>query len=219
MRKPAPGDLSARILRKQDEERRRLSRELHSTTGQSMAALQINLSLVAESGEALNPRARRALSESAALAYQCALEVRQLSQNFYPPLLDELGLAAGLRAHAEAFARRTGIAVEIDVPETLERLPQAVEIALFRIAEQALDNVERHSRAKSAELIVKSSQGRLLLDVIDHGRGSSHGFAGLGTAMMRERARSLGGTLAIKSGPQGTRVRVKISCVPSNGSV
>jgi signal transduction histidine kinase len=216
-RKPETRSLSALILRTHDEERRRLARQLHSTTGQSMAALQINLSLVAQSDKVLSSRARRALSDSAALAYQCALEVRELSQKFYPPLLDDLGLGPSLRAHAEALACRTGIAFEVDVPDEMDRMPQPVEIALFRIIEEALDNAGRHSHSKTAVLRVKNDRSRLMLEVIDHGRGSRNGLTGLGIATMRERARSLGGTLQIKSNSSGTRVRVKIPRSPSNG--
>jgi two-component system NarL family sensor kinase len=183
-----------------------------------MAALQINLSLLAQSDKALNLRARRALSDSAALAYQCALDVRELSQKFYPPLLDDLGLGPCLRAQAEAVACRTGIAFEIDVPDEMDRMPQPVEIALFRIVEEALDNAGRHSHSKTAVLRVKNGRGGLLLEVIDHGRGSRHGLTGLGIATMRERARSLGGILQIKSGSGGTRVRVKIPRPSNNGA-
>lgn len=210
-----------RLLQMRDEECRRLARELHSTTGQNLAALQMNLSLLAQSAEMLDDPARRALTESLALAEKCTLEIRRLSYSLHPPLLDEIGLIPALRTYAAEYAKRTGIDLELQLPPAAERFPQEVEIGLFRIAQEGLANIQRHSGSPTATLRLLRERDLLWLELIDHGRGMRSSPIGMGIAEMRERARQLGGRLTIKSGGAGgTTLRVMMpfsagKCYPS----
>jgi signal transduction histidine kinase len=208
--------LSGRLLEAQDEERRRIARELHDTTGQNLGALSINLSMILAAG--VDPRAKQVLEESIALVDCCTREIRTMSYLLHPPLLDELGLASALRAYSEGYSERTGIALELDLPPHLPRLPQAIEIALFRIVQEGLLNIHRHSGASRATLRIKDEHDRVQLELIDYGRGlppgtlewdvTSASRIGVGIAGMRERARQLGGRLTIASSETGTTLNV-----------
>ena len=209
--------LSGRLLQMQDEERRRIARELHDTTGQNLAALNINLSLLL-STPGLDRQARETIEESIALNDASIREIRTLSYLLHPPLLDELGLVSALRAYSEGYAERTGLAIELDLPALMPRLPQAIEIALFRIVQEGLTNIHRHSGSMSAILRLKSQPKGVELEVADRGRGLPPGILegemtsasriGVGIAGMRERARQLGGHLTIGSSETGTTLHV-----------
>lgn len=209
--------LSGRLLQLQDEERRRIARELHDTTGQNLGALSINLSLML-SRPGLDPRDRATLEESIVLADACVREIRTMSYLLHPPLLDELGLVSALRAYSEGYAERTGLKVELDLPARTPRLPQAIEIALFRIVQEGLTNIHRHSGSRTAMLRLKHLPDRVELEVADRGRGlppgtlesevTSASRIGVGIAGMRERARQLGGRLTIGSSETGTTLHV-----------
>jgi signal transduction histidine kinase len=201
----------------QDEERRRIARELHDNTGQNLAALNIDLSMVLSSATRLDPRAKETLQESIALAEACAREIRTLSYLLHPPLLDELGLVSALRAYAEGYSERTGIRLELDLPAEMQRLPQAIEMALFRIVQEGLSNIHRHSGSQTALIRLKHPSDSVELEIADHGRGLSPGTLdqdvaasriGVGIAGMRERARQLGGSMTIASGETGTTLQV-----------
>ena len=209
--------LSGRLLQLQDEERRRIARELHDATGQNLSALSIGLSMVLSSN-GLDPRTREALKESLALADSSVREIRTMSYLLHPPLLDELGLASALRAYSEGYSERTGIRLDLDFPPQMPRLPEAIEIALFRIVQEGLINIHRHSGSPIAILRLKHEPGQVELELADRGRGLSPGTLewdmpsasriGVGIAGMRERARQLGGHLTIASGETGTTLRV-----------
>jgi len=143
--------LSGRLLRLQDEERRRLARELHDSTAQLLAGLAINLSVVNESAGALEPRARRVLDESRTLTGRCLKDIRTVSYLLHPPELDELGLQSALASYVDGFAQRSGIQVDLEVAPNLGRLPQEVETALFRVVQEALANIHRHSGQQHGE--------------------------------------------------------------------
>ena len=210
--------LSGRLLQMQDEERRRIARELHDTTGQNLGALSINLALIQSTVSALNPRARETLEESIALIDSCVREIRTMSYLLHPPLLDELGLVSALRAYSEGYAERTGIRVDLELPAHMARLPQAIEIALFRIVQEGLANIHRHSGSRTAALRLQPLPDRVELEVADSGRGlppgtlewdmTSASRIGVGIAGMRERARQLGGRLTIASSEIGTTLHV-----------
>lgn len=214
--------LSGRLLELQDEERRRIARELHDTTGQNLGALSISLSILKAT---VDPAAREALQESIALADSCVREIRTMSYLLHPPLLDELGLVSALRAYSGGYVERTGIQLELDLPAHLPRLPQAVEIALFRIVQEGLVNIHRHSASPAAILRLKYEPGRVHLELADRGRGlppgtldwdvASASRIGVGIAGMRERARQLGGLLTIASGKTGTTLRVVLPILHS----
>jgi signal transduction histidine kinase len=198
-----------RLLEMQDEERRRIARQLHDTTGQNLGALRIGLSMILATA-ATNPSVRKAIEESIALADCCVREIRDLSYLLHPPLLDELGLGSALRAFSDVYAEKTGIALELDLPQHLPRFPQAIEIALFRIVQEGLENIHRHSGSETAILRLKHESGNVQLDITDHGNGLPPGTIGVGIAAMKERARRLGGLLTIVPAETGTTVHVVV---------
>jgi PAS domain S-box-containing protein len=212
--------LSGRLLEMQDEERRRIARELHDNTGQNLGALSINLSMILAADTKLKPRVREALEESIALADSCVREIRTMSYLLHPPLLDELGLVSALRAYSDSYSERTGVVLELDFPVEMPRLQHPVEIALFRIVQEGLSNIHRHSGSEAATLRLRYQPDRVELEVIDYGRGLPPGTldwdttsaprAGVGIAGMRERARQLGGRLTIASGETGTTIRAAL---------
>jgi PAS domain S-box-containing protein len=210
--------LSGRLLQAQDEERRRLARELHDGTAQTIAALGMNLSAVREAFAALDARAQRALHDSMELADQCIRELRTLSYLLHPPVLDDRGLAPALAGYAAGFAERSGIAVKLDLTPDLGRLPKAVELMLFRVVQESLTNIHRHSGSRTATIRVARYPQDILLQVRDQGNGilkpdrvGGPGMRiGVGIAGMRERVRQIGGTLQIRSRPGGTDVEVVV---------
>ncbi len=212
--------LSTRLLRLQDEERRRLGRELHDSTGQILATLMLKVGTVKRSLPADNRKALKALSECSALAKQCSDDLRTLSYLLHPPSLDEEGLASAVRCYVQGFARRSGIHVELSVPPEVGRLPQEVETSLFRIVQEGLTNVHLHSGSPRAWVKITSTPSEVALEIGDEGRGmpsqvlnrvpSDISHLGVGIAGMRERVRQLGGRLLIDSGNRGTKVRVTL---------
>jgi PAS domain S-box-containing protein len=209
--------LSGRLLRLQDEERRRLARELHDSTAQLLVGVSINLSVVNESAGALEPRAQRALAESRNLADRCVREIRTVSYLLHPPELDGLGLQSALTSYVDGFAQRSGIQVDLDVAPDLGRLPQEVETALFRMVQEALSNIHRHSGSRTASIRLARGPSDVTLEVSDAGSGMRSGATpGVGLASMRERAQQLGGGLDIGSANGGTVVRANIPLSQSN---
>ena len=215
--------LSTRLLQVQDEEARRLARELHDTVGQNQALLCIHLALLQNALPKLRVHVKRLLTQAVALAEQCTSEVRTSSYLLYPPMLDDLGLAAALRDHADSFARRTGVRVDLELPPALARLPKNTELALFRVAQESLANLYRHSGSETASLTLTQTPDQLRLEVRDQGHGMQPPpprpegepapRLGIGISGMRERMRQLGGTLEIQSHDQGTTV---IATLPRN---
>ena len=202
--------LPGRILQLHDDERRRIARELHDTTAQNLAALAMNLSMLTA---ALPGRTGEIIEECNSLTKQCLREIRMLSYELHPPLLDELGLESALRAYLDEFTKRTGIEVALDLSNGARRPDRSVESALFRIAQQALENVRQHSGSARADLRLSATSAGHELIVRDYGRGiGEDGPAsnGIGIPAMRERARQLGGHVEITSAIPGTIVRVLI---------
>ncbi len=209
--------LSSRLLTLEDEERRRLARELHDTTAQWLAALSMNLSVLSESAKFPNRRARAAMAESTALTERCLREIRTVSYLLHPPELDELGLESALSRYVAGFIKRSGIKVEVEAAPDLGRLPQAVETAVFRIVQECLTNVHRHSGSSTGHVRLIRGSSNLLLEVKDAGHGiGATSTSGVGIASMRERVEQLNGVLQIESCPGGTTVKAMIplsSCV------
>jgi PAS domain S-box-containing protein len=209
--------LSVSLLRSQDKERRRIARELHDSTGQKMAALAMNLSLIGKSVETLDSRARKALTESLALLDQSACDIRTLSYLLHPPMLDERGLAAAVRWFTDGFTRRSGVRVKLEVPADLHRLPEEIEMALFRIVQEGLTNTHRHSGSSTASIRLAVDQDHVQLEVRDAGKGlpkpRSDGYVaplGVGITGMHERVKQLGGQMKIDSDSRGTTVSVTL---------
>ena len=200
--------LSGQLLRSQDEERRRIARELHDSTAQSLALLVMNLEMARAGATGTDPEVTRALAESSKLAQQCTDEVRTLSYLLHPPALEVFGLAGAVREYAEGFAVRSGLRVFVDVAPDLERLPEEVELAFFRVLQESLANVHRHSGSPTASIRLARSGAEIHLEVQDTGRGlPSACRLGVGIAGMKERLRLLGGRLEVESGQRGTTIR------------
>jgi signal transduction histidine kinase len=215
-----PGTLTAQLLQAEDEERRRIARELHDSTGQLVAALGMKLDAMAAAAVGFEDLSWRLdVEEAVALARDIDRDIRTVSYLLHPPLLDEAGLAAALRWYASGFAARSGITVrlELDEPPTRPALP--VELALFRIVQEALTNVYRHSGSSHAAVRLAWTDERVVVEVEDQGRGwtplpnaaETGPWPGVGIASMHERVRHLGGTLEWRSqSGQGTLVRASV---------
>ncbi|HEY3129255.1 MAG TPA: sensor histidine kinase [Acidobacteriota bacterium] len=209
--------LSGRLLELQDEERRRMARELHDTTGQTLAALAVNLSLVDGSTGKLEGRASKALGDAMELVEECSREIRTFSYLLHPPMLDELGLPAALRWYVDGFSKRSEIHVDLEIPAKGIRLPRDLELTIFRIVQESLANVHRHSGSATAQVCLAIESGHAALEIKDKGRGIGEGemdlagsgvsTLGVGIAGMRERVRQLGGRLEIRSSKKGTTVK------------
>ena len=220
--------LSGRLIRAQDDERRRIAQMLHETTAQDLAALKMLLARLSRTVGATMPDTdREALTESIALAERSMTGVRTLSYLLHPPFLDETGLVSALRWYAEGFAQRSGIAVDLDLPSSFGRLDQNVETALFRVVQEALINVHHHAGSSRASIRLRRTSDSLTLEVEDRGRGlpttvlkqlpAGGGALGVGVAGMRERLQDLGGTLEIASSENGTTVRAHVPLVGQPG--
>jgi len=212
--------LSTQLVKLQDEERRRIGRELHDGLAQTVLAINLSLAQTRQSIEPRNEAAVRSLERARGLLQQMSREIRTLSYLLHPPLLDDLGLVSTLKEYAKGFGERSGIATEFAVSSEFPRLSQAAEIALFRIAQESLANVQRHSGSPTARILLSQQAASVVLEVKDSGRGMpvpSNGNPrpeqarlGVGIPGMRERLAQLGGRLEIDSGTQGTTIRATI---------
>jgi signal transduction histidine kinase len=211
-------ELSARLLQLQDDERRRIARELHDSVGQMLAALTMNLSAVRSDVDRLTKTAA-ALNDSETLVREMSSEVRTISHLLHPPLLDEAGLSSALRWYVDGFAQRSGIRVDLDLPQNQGRLPSELETAIFRVVQECLTNIHRHSESAVAKIRLRQRDNQILVDVQDEGKGippekqeqmASAGTPGVGIRGMRERIRQLGGTLEIHSDGAGTLVAARL---------
>jgi two-component system, NarL family, sensor kinase len=208
--------LSARLLKLQDEERRRIARDLHDTTGQKIAVLSMTLDRLAKLVDTRKVDVKDALTESRDVVGKIGEEIRTLSYLLHPPLLDECGLASAVLWYAEGFKKRSGIHLSVSIDEELVRLTTDAETALFRVLQESLTNVHRYSGSPSAEIRIFQSASKVHLEIIDHGKGVKAGmerpaFAGaptlgVGIPGMRERIRQLGGQLEVEFSNEGTRV-------------
>jgi signal transduction histidine kinase len=211
--------LANRLMHAQDDERRRIATMLHETTAQDLVALKMLLArLNRTAAERLSDGERDALTESIGLAEQSMNEIRTVSYLLHPPFLDEAGLLSAIRWYAGGFAERSGIKVDLDLPESLERLPRDTETVLFRIVQEALTNIHRHAGSQTARIRLRRDPGVLALEIEDRGHGIPNallthirsGGGGVGMAGMYERIEQLGGRLEIASSDHGTTVRVRL---------
>lgn len=208
--------LSARILQLQEEERRRIARDLHDITGQELAVVIMQLMQVAKQ-QRMDAAAEKGIADAASLVKKIEDEIRTLSYVLHPPLLDELGLSAALNWYAEGFTKRSGIEVKVEVPQNLPRLPHEKEMAIFRVVQEALTNVLRHSGSHKAQIRLTFDQEAVELTVQDEGKGMPRrrfGKAekehGVGIAGMRERLQQLGGGLEVRPLRKGTQVAARV---------
>jgi signal transduction histidine kinase len=212
------GDLTAKLLQLRDEEQRRVARELHDSVGQLLVAMSMNhrkLSLEKQ----LSPVAEKAISENTALLAQVSREIRTISHLLHPPLLDEVGLAPGMREYLAGFADRSRMKVRFKIAEDFGRLHRDIETALFRIVQESLTNVHRHSESESVTIRIMRSSDGVSVTIADTGRGipkqkifeiEAGRASGVGLRGMRERVRQLGGSFRIRSTDKGTVVVARL---------
>jgi len=209
-------DLSSQLLRAQDEERRRISRELHDSTGQLLAALTLNLARLKSEQAWSNPDADALIDDTTSMVDEMSRQLRTMSYLLHPPMLDEAGLVSAVKWYITGFASRSSIQVELDCSE-LGRLPSELEITLFRLIQESLTNIHRHSGSKTALIRIRRNGARLDLEVTDQGNGlnlrktgdAPHRY-GVGIPGMKERVRRFGGSLDISSSPGGTTVKAHL---------
>jgi signal transduction histidine kinase len=214
-------ELSTHLLRTQDEERRRLGRELHDTVGQYLAVLKMSLDSLNSGRAPQDDVAAKQMADCLNLAEQSIKELRTMSYLLYPPMLEEMGLKTAILWYVEGFAKRSGIDVTFDICPTLRRFPRDLELAAFRVLQESLTNVHRHSGSSRAHVCLDIRDGSLHLEIKDFGRGipadrlqaspDSLGIIGVGLRGMSERVRQLGGTLALLC-DGGTIVRASLPC-------
>lgn len=211
--------LSTRLLELQDEERRKFARELHDSAGQYLALLKMNLGRIVASAASQDASTRELLGEAMQWTDRTIAEIRTVSHLLHPPMLDEVGFGSAGRWYIEEFGKRSGIQVSLDLPKDTARLSPETELVLFRVLQEGLTNVHRHSGARKVEIHSSQSDGKVNLTLHDYGHGMSadalkrfqSGIGiGVGLAGMRERVAELGGTMTIDSDSRGTIVQVSL---------
>ena len=216
-------EFAAHLQNIQDEERKRIARELHDSVGQLLAAINMNISIVKAQSHRLDAEGARAVSDNERLVERVSSEIRTISHLLHPPLLDIAGLASALRWYVDGFSERSRIKVDLEIPSDLGRLPDEMEIAIFRIVQECLTNIHRHSGSATARISLKSEGDRVVVQVRDAGKGIpgeklgliESGRGGIGFAGMRERLRQLGGSLELQSTDAGTTVRAILALTPT----
>jgi len=207
-------DLSTRLIKIRDEERKRLARELHDSIGQLLAALSMNIAVIQAHSHKFDPDVARAVAENAGLVQQISSEIRTMSHLLHPPLLEVAGLASAVRWYVDGFSERSKIAVHLELPSNFGRLPSETELAIFRVVQECLTNIHRHSGSTTAAIRIQQEGSRLVIQVRDYGKGISlekqlqlaGSSAGVGLRGMKERLRQLGGSLSLESEGTGTTV-------------
>ncbi len=214
--------LSSRIVAIRDEERRRLGRELHDSQGQYLAAIKMNLEMIETTDSAISNVQRTALKEAINLLERSMREIRVISHLLHPPLLDEIGLQAVVPWYLNSFSERSGIQIDLEMPGEVTKLPDQIELAVFRVMQECLTNVHRHSGSKVAKVKIVPQETSITLEVSDQGQGlSAHSDSrvmGVGITGMRERVRELGGEFEIKSSTEGTIVRAVLPIGERSGA-
>ena len=212
-------ELSGRLLTMQDQERRRIARELHDGLGQLLTAISMNVGRIMKEKANLSPAAARCAEENSLLVDQALTEIRTVSYLLHPPMLDELGLASALKSYTQGFAERSKINVEVELTSDLGQLPKDHELCLFRIAQECLTNVHRHSGSSTATVRLARTSSGIELEIKDEGHGldrdiqaklASGESAGVGFRGMQERVAQIGGTLTVQSNGHGTSVLVAL---------
>jgi PAS domain S-box-containing protein len=211
-------DLSQRLLQARDEERRHVARELHDSAGQTLTVLGMNLAMLAQEAHKFAPEFAHKVDETQGLVQQLSQEIRTTSYLLHPPLLDENGLISALTWYIEGLADRSGLDVQLKVPADFGRIPRDMELVVFRLVQECLTNIHRHSGATSALIQIERRNGEVSVQVQDNGRGMppeklaevQSGGSGVGLRGLRERVRRFQGTLRIESDASGTRVLVSM---------
>jgi signal transduction histidine kinase len=210
---------SHRLLTVQEDERRTLARELHDAVGQELTALSLNLTIIGGALPDTTPeKVRERLEDSQELLENTTRHLRDIMVELRPAGLDELGLLAALQEHASQVGRRAELAVSVVGVEPRPRLPPTEEIALFRIVQEALNNVVKHAQASECAISLAQSGHAVVLSIVDNGTGFDTGRKpaltgyGMGTTTMRERAETIGARLSLEANPgKGTRITIELS--------
>ncbi len=217
-------ELSARLQQIQDDERRRIARDLHDSAGQVVRALGMHLASITQ--HAVNPEVTRVAQESLEMLRQLSKEIRTVSYLLHPPLLDENGLAGAIQWYIQGLEERSGLKIELIIPKDFRRLPDDLEVAVFRIVQECLTNIHRHSGSQTATIRLLRERECVSLEILDGGKGISaerlvaiqSNRGGVGIAGIRERARHLKGTMDIESSTNGTKVTVTLPLAISSES-
>jgi signal transduction histidine kinase len=202
------------LLGSQDEERRHIARELHDSAGQTLTILGITLAQLAQKAGRNAPELAGAAEQIQETVQQLHREIRTTSYLLHPPLLDESGLYSAISWYLQGLQERSGLEVRLDCSEKFGRLPREIELVIFRLVQECLTNIHRHSGSKSASIRLARDMHQITLEIRDQGKGMSRerlaeiqsGRSGVGITGMRERLRQFEGTLDIESGDSGTRV-------------
>jgi signal transduction histidine kinase len=211
-------ELSAKLLQLQDEERRRIARDLHDSAGQTLTLLAMNLGYLQQLTKDGNRQFADKLMEAQDLLHRLTQDIRTTSYLLHPPLLDESGIGAALRWYIDGLTQRTPLKIQLEIPQEFGRLPQAIELAMFRIVQECLTNVLRHSGSQVAEIRISRDAETVNLEIEDRGRGISkeklalinEGGSGVGIRGMRDRVRHLKGEMRVESGESGTTVSISL---------
>lgn len=205
--------LTGRLLRSQDDERRRLARELHDSTGQMLAAMKMNLNFIKDETKGQSSRVETLVAETANMADEVNRQLRTMSYLLHPPLLDETGLQSALKWYIDGFAQRSGLRVELEIGSHFPRLPEDLEIALFRVVQESLTNVHRHSGNTKARITLKTNSQAVQLEIIDFSDNltdkpirESKFIPGVGMMGMQERMRQFEGSIEVVPSDTGTSV-------------
>lgn len=207
--------LSLNLLRTQDEERRRIGRDLHDSIGQYLSALKMNLGMLKVSQLGISQETSQELDKCTELLEECVKEVRTISYLLYPPMLEEMGLKPAIAWYLDGFTKRSGVEMELDVPPYFDRLSRDAELALFRVLQESLTNVLKHSNASKVHIHLARYDGTVTLEIRDNGKGlppavlleSGNNALGVGLRGMNERMRQLGGSLKLSAASPGALVR------------
>jgi two-component system, NarL family, sensor kinase len=222
------GELSRELLQSEDEERRHIARELHDSAGQKLTLLGMNLAQLVQKIERKAPELVSQAGQIQETVQQLHREIRTTSYLLHPPMLDENGLCSAISWYVQGLLERSGLEVRLDIPEQFGRLDRDMELVIFRLVQECLTNIHRHSDSKTASIRMAREFNHITLDIRDQGKGMSptrlaqiqSGRSGVGIRGMRERLRQFQGTMTIESGSSGTRVfaRIPVSKEPSPGS-
>jgi signal transduction histidine kinase len=207
-------DLSARLMHIQDEERRHIARELHDSAGQNLAVLGMTLARLQDDAKHDPARLTKSIKEAEDLVRVLIKEIRTTSYLLHPPMLDETGLSSALRWYADGLSERSGLSIELNIPDNFERLTPEMELAIFRLVQECLTNIHRHSGSKTAVIRIARENDKIHAEVRDQGKGMSQERlaeiqsqgVGVGIRGMRERVRQAQGELSVDSNALGTKI-------------
>jgi len=219
-------DETMRLMKAQDEERRRIAREFHDSAGQTLTVLGLSLAQLVQDSEIVSPELAKQGRQIEEVVQQLHREIRTTSYLLHPPLLDEAGLSSALEWYVQGVAERGRMAIDFNIPGDFGRLPADMELAIFRVVQECLTNIHRHAESKTATIRIARENGSVWIEVRDEGKGisperlaeiESRG-SGVGISGIRERLRHFGGTMKIESDQTGTRViaSIPLAVAPSS---